>query len=465
MSDVAAATADAADGADIADDGALVAPVSSLYRNYVLWLLLLVYVVNFLDRQVINILAPDIKRDLNLSNTEVGLLSGFAFGIVYTILGFPLARAADKYNRSWIISGCLAAWSGFTAVCGLAQNFVQLAAARAGVGIGEAGCTPTSHALIADYSPKEKRASALAFYAMGTPIGSLLGLAIGGYLVEAFNWRIAFMVAAAPGLLLAVICLFTLREPRDMFAAEAKRLAANAAAAAQSATATFGETFKYLRGKQAFWLLAFGAGIRSFLGYGHAPFTAIFFLDSHGPEITALANNFGMGPKTFLGLTMGILGGISGAAGSWLGGQIADRLGKKDLRAYGSVPAIATLIAAPVSIFIYLTDSGLAALLLGIVPGLLGTLWYGPVYSSAQGMVPQHMRATSASLMLFVINFLGLVMGALCIGALSDIIEAVFHLSESEAMRWTLVWSTAGGMISVLLFWLARRRVREDMVS
>lgn len=333
MSDIAIATADAADGSDIADDGALVAPVSALYRNYVLWLLLLVYVVNFLDRQVINILAPDIKAALHLSNTQVGLLSGFAFGIVYTVLGFPLARAADKYNRSWIISGCLAAWSGFTAVCGLATNFVQLAAARAGVGIGEAGCTPTSHALIADYSPKEKRASALAFYAMGTPIGSLLGLALGGYLADAFDWRVAFMIAATPGLILAVLCLFTLKEPRDMFAAEAKRLAASAVTVTTQATATFSETFKYLRGKQAFWFLAFGAGIRAFLGYGHAPFTAGFFFDSHGAEIAGLAAQFGMGPRTFVGLALGVIGGLSGAVGSWLGGQIADTLGKKDLRA------------------------------------------------------------------------------------------------------------------------------------
>jgi MFS family permease len=148
---------------------------SAAYRRYVLWLLLLIYVVNFVDRTVINILAEPIKNDLHLADWQLGLLSGFAFGIVYTFLGFPLARAADRHHRGFIIAGCLAAWSAFTGACGFAQNFVQLVAARAGVGIGEAGCTPTSHALIADYTPREKRASALAFYAMGTPIGSLIG--------------------------------------------------------------------------------------------------------------------------------------------------------------------------------------------------------------------------------------------------------------------------------------------------
>src|SRR6185312_353632 len=197
---------------------------------------------------------------------------GFAFGIVYTFLGFPLARAADRHHRGYIISGCLAAWSAFTGACGLAQNFVQLVAFRAGVGIGEAGCTPTSHALIADYAPKEKRASALAFYAMGTPIGSLLGLAIGGAMSDYFGWRQAFLVAAAPGLVLAVVAAFTLKEPRHRIAAAAKAAGDTSAVV----IASFSETLRYLMTKRAFWYMAWGAGIRSFLGYGHAVFVPSF---------------------------------------------------------------------------------------------------------------------------------------------------------------------------------------------
>src|ERR1700761_8746670 len=172
--------------------------VSAAYRRYALWLLLLIYVVNFIDRQVINILAEPIRNDLHLADWQVGLLSRFAFGIVYTFLGFPLARAADRGHRGYIIAACLGAWSLFTGACGFAQNFGQLVAARAGVGIGEAGCTPTSHALIADYTPKEKRASALSFYAMGTPLGSLLGLAIGGGVSDYFCWGEAFIGAPPP---------------------------------------------------------------------------------------------------------------------------------------------------------------------------------------------------------------------------------------------------------------------------
>jgi MFS family permease len=431
--------------------------VSNVYRRYVLWLLLGVYIVNFLDRQVINILAEPIKKELHLLDWQVGLLSGFAFGIVYTLLAFPLARAADRSNRSLIIAGCLAAWSAFTGVCGLAQNFIQLALARGGVGVGEAGCVPTSHALIADYTPKEKRASALAFYAMGTPLGSLLGLALGGVLNDYFGWRMAFLVAAAPGLVLSLMCLLTLREPR--------RLIARTVEQTQQNLATFGETLRYLSRKRAFWWLASGAGVRAFLGYGHAPFVASFFLRAHGPEVTELAHRFHMKQTGFLGLAIGVMTGVGGAFGSWLGGQIADRVGARDMRVFGALPAVAVLLSFPFTVLVYTTSSAALALGLYIVVATCGTLWYGPVYASAQGMAPPNMRAMSASIMLFVINFLGLVVGAVAIGALSDILNKGLHLGAADGLRWAMIGSTAVGLIGGLFFWLARRRVAEEMVS
>jgi MFS family permease len=434
---------------------------SAAYRRYALWLLLLIYVVNFIDRTVINILAEPIKIELHLADWQLGLLSGFAFGIVYTFLGFPLARAADRHLRGFIIAGCLAAWSAFTGACGFAQNFAQLVAARAGVGIGEAGCTPTSHALIADYSPKEKRASALAFYAMGTPIGSLIGLAIGGVLSDYFGWRKAFMVAAVPGLILAVVAAFTLKEPRAQVTAAARA----AAEAAGAGLATFSETVRYLSTKRAFWFMAWGAGIRSFLGYSHAAFAPSFFYRCHGPEIAQLAHHLHLKPQSFVGLALGIIGGVAGTLGSLTGGQIADRWGARDLRVYGSVPAMAVLISAPAALILYTTPSAVLALGLIAVTNFVGTLWYGPIYASAQGMVPPRMRAMSASLMIFVINFLGLVMGALCLGALSDLLNKGFHLGPAEGVRWALIISVIGGLASAVLFWLARKNVREDMVS
>jgi len=436
-------------------------PVSAAYRRYVLWLLLLIYIVNFIDRQVINILAEPIKNDLHLADWQLGLLSGFAFGIVYTLLGFPLARAADRHHRGYIIAGCLAAWSAFTGACGLAQNFLQLVAFRAGVGVGEAGCTPTSHALIADYTPKEKRASALAFYAMGTPIGSLLGLAIGGAMSDYFGWRQAFLVAAVPGLVLAVVAAFTVKEPRHHIAAAAKAAGDTAAVA----IASFSETLRYLMTKRAFWFMAWGAGIRSFLGYGHAAFAPSFFYRVHGPEIAALAEHFHMRPQTFVGVALGVIGGVGGTLGSWAGGQIADRWGARDLRVYGSVPAAAVVISVPIALVLYTTPSAALALGLIVFTTFVGALWYGPIYSSAQGMVPQRMRAMSASIMLFVINFLGLVLGALAIGALSDVFNKALHVGPAEGVRWALIASTLGGAVSALLFWWARKNVREEMVS
>jgi MFS family permease len=441
-----------------------ISPVSAAYRRYALWLLLAIYVVNFIDRQVINILAEPIKNDLHLADWQLGLLSGFAFGIVYTILGFPLARAADRHHRGFIIAACLAGWSAFTGACGFAQNFVQLVAARSGVGIGEAGCTPTSHALIADYTPKEKRASALSFYAMGTPLGGLLGLAIGGVMSDYFGWRQAFMVAAAPGLLLAVIAAFTLKEPRRLLSEAALKARAAGEASGQQ-LATFSETFRYLLTKRAFWGMASGAGVRAFLGYGHAAFSPSFFYRCHGPAVTALAHHFGLRPQTFVGLALGIIGGGAGAVGSWLGGQIADRLGARDLKVYGTVPTVAVLVALPCSVILYTTSSVPLAFAMFGATYLLGALWYGPVYSSAQGMVPQRMRAMSASIMLFVINFLGLVLGALSLGALSDLLNKGLHLGPAEGVRWALLSSAVVGALGAGLFWGARRRIAEEMVS
>lgn len=432
--------------------------VSAGFRRYALVVLLMVYTVNFLDRQIVSILAEPIKDDLKISDTQLGLLTGLAFGLVYCGLGLPLARLADRFNRVWIIAGSLAVWSACTALCGRAINYPTLVLARMGVGVGEAGCTPTAHALIADYTPKAKRASALAFFSIGTPLGSLLGLAMGGVIADAYGWRTAFLVAGLPGLILAAVCFFTLKEPRRAMSEAAR-------ATAHAAQMSFSATLRYLADKPTFWFIAFGAAIKSFIGYGHAPFTASFFLRNHTEEIAALASYFHLKPVGFMGIAIGLLNGIFGSFSSWFGGWIADKYGARDLRAYGSVPAVASLISIPFFTAAMLVDSAVLALLLLIPSYTLGAIWYGPVYASAQGLVPPQMRATSASIVLFIINMLGLGAGALVVGALSDGFNYGLGLGKADGIRYALIVSAFFGLISAVLFFLARRRIREEMVS
>ena len=433
-------------------------PFSVGYTRYAMFLLLGIYIVNFLDRQVVNILAEPIKNDLGLADWQLGLMSGLAFAVFYTFLGIPIARMAERKNRAFIIGGAVAVWSGFTALCATATNFAQLIFYRIGVGVGEAGCTPPAHSLIADYAPKEKRASALAFYSMGTPIGSLLGLVMGGIIADAYGWRTAFLVAGAPGLIFAVLAFFTLKEPRRFLSEHAEKVR-------MANTATFGQTMAYLGKRPTFWFIAFAAAIKAFIGYGHAPFTASFFLRNHTAEVAMLADGFGLKSVGFLGLALGLISGTAGAIGSWVGGWIADKYGKRDLRAYMVAPAVASLITIPVYITAVTIDSAAVALFVLAIDAFLGTLWYGPVYGTGQSVVPPHMRATAAAILLFIINLIGLGLGPLAVGILSDYLNKGMGLGSAEGVRWALIVSAMFGLVAFTCFWLARRTIREDTVS
>jgi MFS family permease len=432
--------------------------MSAGYRRYAMGLLLGIYIINFLDRQVVNILAEPIKNDLGLADWQLGLMSGLAFALFYTVLGIPIARIAERKNRPVIIGSAIAAWSGFTMLCGYAQNFVQLIIFRIGVGVGEAGCTPPAHSLITDYVPREKRASALAFYAMGTPLGGLLGLVMGGLIADAYGWRTAFLLAGAPGLIFALLAITTLREPRKQFTAEMKRVH-------NASQASLGDTLKLLATKRTFWLIAFGAAIKAFIGYGHAPFTASFFLRNHGEEIARLASMFGLQSLGFLGLALGLMGGIAGAISSLLGGMIADRYSKSDLRGYVAVPALASLVAVPIFCTAMLAPTAVMAMSILVINGLLGSLWYGPVYATGQSIVPPHMRATASAILLFIINLIGLGLGPLAVGILSDVLAQGMGLGSANGVRWALIISTLAGFVAFGLFWIARKTIREEMES
>ena len=298
----------------------------------VLWVLLFVYILNFLDRQIVNILAEPIKRDLGLSDTQIGLMTGLAFALFYTFLGIPIARYADnpRSSRVGLISVSLAFWSGMTALCGMAQNFVQLLLARVGVGVGEAGCTPAAHSLITDTVAPEKRSSAMAFYGLGIPIGGLIGMVMGGLVADAYGWRTAFLLAGVPGILFAVILPFLLKEPRRSGAA------ANAAQAASPAGLALGPSLKVIGRSRAMVLLVAAASLVAFLAYGKTVWTAIFFIRVHG-----------LSPGE-TGLWLGISVGVAALLGTWLGGYFADRFGASKPSNIVTAPAIGLLLGAPI---------------------------------------------------------------------------------------------------------------------
>jgi len=432
-------------------------PFSAGYTRYAMFLLLGIYIVNFLDRSVVNILAEPIKEELHLADWQLGMMSGLAFALFYTILGIPIARLAERSNRPIIIGTATAVWSGFTMLSGTASSFIQLIAYRIGVGVGEAGCTPPAHSLIADYVPKEKRASALAFYSMGTPLGGLLGLVMGGLIADAYGWRAAFLVAGLPGIFFALLTWFTLKEPRKLLGIQSEKIMAN--------QASFGETMTYLLAKKTFWLIAVAAAIKAFIGYGHGPFTASFFMRVHTEEVAALAGLFGLKSIGFLGLALGIMGGVAGTISSIIGGIVADRYAKTDLRGYVTVPAIASVLAIPVYCIAVSVPSASVALWILVINGLMGSLWYGPVYAIGQSIVPPHMRATTAAILLFVINLIGLGLGPLAVGFLSDFMANGVGLGSAQGVRWALMISSFAGLVAFGLFWTARKTIREEMES
>lgn len=411
-----------------------------------LWILMIVYVLNFLDRQILNILAEPIKGDLGLSDTQLGLLAGPAFAVFYAVLGVPIARYADnpRTNRVWLISACLAVWSGMTAICGVAQNFMQLALARVGVGVGEAGCTPAAHSLIADSVPPEKRSSAIAFFGLGIPVGSLLGLVIGGVINDQYGWRIALMLVGAPGLLLAVLLPVLLRDPRRC----ADSAHFSAAASNNMAALSIKDAIREAFSSKAYLYVFIAASFTAFLSYGKGLWTISFFIRSHGLSTTEA------------GLSMAVALGVSGIIGTWLGGKMADVFGKRDKRHILTLPAIGMAIAAPILFAGYYAEDWRVAVALLIVPTILNAAYYGPAYGCVQGLVRPEARAIAASLVVFGQNLIGLGMGPLIFGVLSDWLQP---MAGAESVRWVLYGAAWLGLIPAFFFWRASLRLKAEM--
>jgi MFS family permease len=404
----------------------------------VLAMLLLVYTFNFLDRQILGILAVPIKADLHLSNTEFGAIGGLAFALLYSILGVPLAYLADRKGRSGVIAASLAVWSVFTGLCGIATGYWQLFLFRLGVGIGEAGGVAPSYAVIADYYPPERRARALAIYSLGIPIGLALGTLLGAYIAAWVDWRTAFVTMGVAGLLVAPIFRLVMRDkPRET---------APRGTAAAPTSAAFG----MLARKPAFWMMAFAASFSSLCGYGLALWT---------PSV--LMSNFGFDLVTTGQFTASLLL-IGGTAGVFAGGWFADRLGRGDRAWYARLPAIAWLVTAPLFAIGLLTPDPRLAWALLLIPNGLNILWLGPVTTAVQHMVPQHMRATASGSFLLINNLVGMGVGPLLMGHLSEVLKAGYGV---DALRYAAVFCLGFYLLAGLLALLAARPLRRGWVD
>lgn len=388
---------------------------STLYRNYVLLMLTLVYVFNFIDRQVLVILQESIKKDLNLSDTQLGWISGLSFAIFYVVLGIPIARFADRGNRRNVVTLSLGLWSIMTGISGLARNFLQLFSARVGVGIGEAGCSPPAHAMISDYFPPRKRSTALAIYSAGIYLGVLVGFTLGGRLNQILGWRRAFMFVGMPGVLFSMLFYLTVKEPR--------RGATDTTAPGPVETYRFWDLVKLLHSSRAFVYLSMASSLLVFCIYGLTNWGASFLVRIHGMNTAQV------------GLAMGLALGIGGAIGSFAGGWLTDRWGKGNKEWYLKIPGYAILISLGFEVLaIFSRNTGLSILGFGLITAL-HSMYLGPAVSVAHSLVPASMRAFTSAVFFFWINLIGQGLGPLTVGRLSDLLRPAYG---NESLRWAL---------------------------
>ncbi|MGF1543824.1 MAG: spinster family MFS transporter [Parvularculaceae bacterium] len=431
---------------------------SGRYRAYVLFILVVVYAFNFIDRQIVGILAVPIKADLGLSDVELSLMGGLAFALFYTFLGIPVAMLAARSNRVWIMTAALAVWSAMTAACGLAQNFWHLFLARLGVGVGEAGGVAPAYSLIADYFPASARGRAMSIYSFGIPLGSALGILMGGVLTSYLDWRSAFVIVGLMGLALAPIFRLTVREP--------PRGGLDGVGAANAGTASIADVARTLAKKPSFWGMSFGAASASMVGYGLIFWLPSFFVRSFGdalPGFFAWMPAFlipdDAGPLLYASYFYATILFLGGTAGIWLGGVLADRYGADRKAAYALVPAFAFLATVPFFLVGVLSTS--LALAFPAFLGLqaLSLVWLGPVIAAFQQIVKPNMRATASAIFLFVNNLIGIGVGNLVIGALSDALRAEFG---DESLRYAILSGVGFYAVAAGLFIFAARRLETD---
>ncbi len=382
------------------------------YRTYVLLSLLMVYTLNFIDRVLIGVVAEPIIQEFQLADWQFGLLSGFGFALLYTVMGIPIARLAERYNRVVIIAICMALWSGMTALCGFATGFIMLLLFRVGVGIGEAGCTPPANSLIADYYPPKSRSAALGVYAMGVTLGSVLANLFGGPIAEALSWREAFIYLGIPGILFAVVFRLTVKEPPRGFT--------DPPDAPKVERASFAEAIREMTSKQSYWYMTAGATLAAFCGYGISLFTSPYLQRNLGLSVGEAAVEFNV-PI-----------GLASALGTVLLGFIVERMVTRHPNAIAWLPGLGLIASTPLYVVGFNTDDPTLALACLMLAGMSKYGYLTAQYSIGQGVVGMRTRATAIAILLFIVNLIGYGLGPLFIGVISDI-TITMTLAASEA--------------------------------
>jgi MFS family permease len=409
----------------------------------VLIVLLLAYIFNFIDRQIIGILAVPIKADLALSDKQLGLMGGIAFALFYSGLAIPIAWLADRRSRVRIIAWSVGLWSLFTAACGLTQNFWQLFLARMGVGIGEAGGVAPSYGLISDFYPKAKRARALAFFSLGIPIGSALGVFFGGWIASHLDWRSAFLIVGLAGLPTALLVRLFVPEPvRGGYD--------SAHGEASPPAPPFPAVVMALARTPSFWLLSFGAACGSILGYGLIFWLPSFFTRSFHLTLAQVGWFYG---------SIVLVGGV---AGTWLGGWIGDRTGPGDPGAYARIPAYCFVAAAPCFALGLFAPNLWIGWLLFAIGQMLALAWLGPVIAAVQHIVPPNMRSTASASFLFINNLIGIGFGIFFLGFMSDSMKTAYG---EDALRYSILYGLAFYLLSAAIYFAAARRLKKDWVG
>ena len=415
----------------------------SATRYFALGLLLAVYISNYADRQILNVLAKQIMEDLQISKTAFGLLAGPAFALFYATLGIPIALLADRASRKWILIASLSIWSVMTTLCGFAGSYWQLALARIGVGFGEAGGSAPSHSMISDLFPPARRGTALAVYSLGVPVGIFLGSIVGGQVGGAFGWRAAFLVLGIPGLLLAAYVTYAFNEP--------PRGHSDAVAGSTDKPASLSEVARFMWSQKSLFHTILGATLVTAVGYGSVTWTAVFLQSSHGMTLQSASN--------YLGLQTGLVAGV----GTFFGGYLADTLAKRHIGWSAWVVTAAIVISTPFSIAVYLLNDTTMVLWLMTVTILVGGLYLAPTFALVQNLVPTRMRSTAAALLLFLINLIGLGLGPVIVGALADFLDWSHIAAAKDSVRYALFIFSSIAIWGAWHYYVAPRTLKEDL--